>query len=50
MKMRSIPKEIQSIGNNFYMFNNQGMTWFNFNNGLTLTGFTDHKIYRPYVD
>ena len=32
------------------MFNNLGMTWFNRMNGYTLTGFTDHKTYRPFVN
>lgn len=51
MKMKSIPKEIESVGNNYYMFNNEGMTWFTYGpNGLVLTGFTDHKIYKPFVN
>jgi|LakMenEpi03Aug12_release.lakeMendotaPanAssembly.Ray.scaffolds.fasta_scaffold269605_1 hypothetical protein len=32
------------------MFNNEGMTWFNRAQGLTLTGFTDYKTYRPLVN
>lgn len=51
MKMKSIPKEIESVGNNYYMFNNEGMTWFTYGpQGLVLTGFTDHKIYKPFVN
>jgi hypothetical protein len=48
MKLKSIPKEIESVGNNFYMFNNEGMTWFNLARGFNLTGFTDYKLYRPF--
>ena len=40
---------MESVGDNFYMFNNEGMTWFNRNNGLILTGFTDYKTYRPLM-
>lgn len=47
--MKSIPKQIESVGNNFYMFNNEGMTWFNRNNGLVLTEYTDYKTYRPLM-
>lgn len=32
------------------MFNNQGMTWFNKNSGFTLTGFTDRKNYKPFLN
>lgn len=47
MKIKTIPKDIESVGNNFYMFNPDGLTWFSYKNGLTLTGFTDYKYYRP---
>lgn len=30
------------------MFNSEGMTWFNKYNGLT--GFTDYKVYKPYIN
>lgn len=49
MKLKSIPKEMESVGNNFYMFNAEGMTWFKRTTGLVLTGFTDYKSYRPLM-
>lgn len=49
MKLKSVPKEMESVGNNFYMFNAEGMTWFKRTNGLVLTGFTDYKSYRPLM-
>jgi hypothetical protein len=48
MKFRSVPKGIESIGANFYMYNSEGMTWFNRLNALA--GFTDHKMYRTFIN
>lgn len=50
MKIKTIPKDIESIGNNFYMFNQDGLTWFSYSNVLTLTGFTDYRQYKPLTN
>ena len=48
MTLKNSPKRIQSIGDNFYIFDRTGMSWFN--KYQSLVGFTDYKSYYVIVN
>lgn len=48
IKVSYAPREIESIGDNFYLLDHRGLTWFTPN--YVLVGFVDSKIYKPLVN
>lgn len=42
-----MPRDIESVGENFYMMDHRGITWFT--PKMVLVGFVDSKMYRPFV-
>lgn len=46
--LQTTPRSIKSIGDTFYMFDRNGMSWFN--KYQKLLGFTDNKQYHVIVN